>query len=404
MFGWKRNKGKNGRIKQNETAQQRELRRQEILKKRAERRKKKTEPIAKTTTKLKPPPKAKSGSWWERLALFWGYDIGIDLGTANIVICIKGKGIVLDEPAYIARYVATGEVVAVGSVAREMLGRTPKDIEVVRPLREGVIADYDMTEYMLRYFIKRILPSSILFKPRIIVCVPSGSSSVEKRAVLEAALQAGARKTVLIEEPLAAALGTGLDKARAAGAMVVDVGGGTTDVAVLCQTGVVVSESLRIGSDKFDEALIYYMKRKRKILIGKNTAEEMKLAIGTVDRKGASRETVVRGRDLITGLPKAVTVTSKEIQKALEEPIQEILEGIKNILEKTPPELAAEIADHGIILTGGGALIDGFDRLITRSLGIAAYLSEMPLYSVAIGTGRALQEMENLQDTLETLQ
>lgn len=389
LFGWTLNKKK-------------QAGRNRTLQKREERRRRAVQPIA--TLAPKPKPKRRETSAFGKLALLWSYDIGVDLGTTNVLIYIKGKGIVLDEPSYVARDSRTHEVVAVGVAAREMLGRTPADIEVIRPLRDGVIADYDTTEYMLGYFIQRVLRSSGWIKPRIIISIPSGITSVEKRAVLEAALQAGARKTVLIEEPLAAALGTGLDEAKSAGSMIVDVGGGTTDIAVISSTGVVVSESLRIGSDKFDEALIYYMKRRRKILIGRRSAEELKISIGTVDRKAQPQEASIRGRDLLTGLPKAVTVTSREVQKALEEPVQAIIEGIKGILEKTPPELVAEIADHGIVLTGGGALIDGFDRLVTRSTGIAAYLADNPMYSVILGTGKALKEMEHLQDTLEELQ
>lgn len=354
------------------------------------------EPIKKTSSK--------HVSWQERLALLFAYDVGIDLGTANILVYVKGKGIVLDEPSCVAKNTHTGEIIAVGRDAHHMIGRTPPDIEVIRPLRAGVIDDYDTTEYMLRYFVRRAISSNPLFSPRILLCVPSGITSVEKRAVLEASLQAGARKTVLIEEPLAAALGTQLDKAKVQGSMVVDVGGGTTDIAVLCNTGVVVSESLRIGGDCFDEALIYYMKKKRKVTIGRLSAETLKIAIGTADRKSELRERQVCGQDLVCRLPKAVTVTSKEIQRAVEAPVLTIIERIKAVLEKTPPELVADIVNHGILLTGGGAMLDGFDRLLTRSLGIPVYLADNPRYSVVLGTGRALQEMEHLQDTLEELQ
>lgn len=378
--------------------------RADVLQKREERRKRSTQPIATTTPKNQSRKERTTVSPFEWLALWWAYDIGIDLGTTNVLIYIKGKGVVLDEPAYVAWNIHTHEVVAVGEDARIMLGRTPADIEVIRPLQDGVINNYDMTEFMLRYYIKSVLPASSFFKPRIVICVPSGITPVEKRAVIEAVLQTGARKTVLIEEPLAAALGTGLDKASSAGAIVVDVGGGTTDVAVLCTTGVVVSKSLRMGGDKFDEAIIDYIKRRRKLLIGRRTAEEVKIAIGTVDRKAPIEEITVRGRDIVSGLPQAITVTSKEVQKALERPVNTILEGIKDILEKTPPELVAEICDHGIILTGGGALISGFDRLITRAIGVAAYLVDNPRYSVIVGTGRALREMDRFQDSLEELQ
>lgn len=378
--------------------------RAEVLQKREERRKRSTQPIATTTPKTVAKKADKWVSPFEKLALWWAYDVGIDLGTTNVLIYIKGKGVVLDEPAYVAWNIHTHEVVAVGEDARIMLGRTPADIEVIRPLQDGVINNYDMTEFMLRYYIKSVLPASTLFKPRIVICVPSGITPVEKRAVIEAVLQTGARKTVLIEEPLAAALGTGLDKAASAGAIVVDVGGGTTDIAVLCTTGVVVSKSLRMGGDKFDEAIISYIKRRRKLLIGRRTAEEVKIAVGTVDRKAPVEEITVRGRDIVSGLPQAIKVSSKEVQMALEKPVNVILEGIKDILEKTPPELVAEICDHGIILTGGGALINGFDRLITRAIGVAAYLVDNPRYSVIVGTGRALREMDRLQDSLEELQ
>lgn len=377
--------------------------RAEVKKKREARRKKSTQPIATTTPRSSKMVK-NNISIFERIALWWAYDIGIDLGTANVLIYVKGKGVVLDEPGYVAWNSRTHEVVAVGDDARVMLGRTPEEIEVIRPLQDGVITNYDMTEFMLRYYIKSVLPSSSLFKPRIVVCVPSGITPVEKRAVIEAVLQTGARKTVLIEEPLAAALGTGLDKAKSAGAIVVDIGGGTTDIAVLCNTGIVVSKSLRMGGDKFDEAIIAYIKRRRKMLIGHRTAEEIKIAVGTVDRKAPVEEIKVRGRDMMSGLPQTITVTSKEVQLALEKPIGIILEGIKDILEKTPPELVAEIADHGILLTGGGALISGLERLVTRSIGVAAYLVDNPRYSVIQGTGRALQEMDKLQDSLEELQ
>lgn len=378
--------------------------RAEVLQKREERRKRSTQSIATTTPKTVAKKADKWVSPFEKLALWWAYDVGIDLGTTNVLIYIKGKGVVLDEPAYVAWNIHTHEVVAVGEDARIMLGRTPADIEVIRPLQDGVINNYDMTEFMLRYYIKSVLPASTLFKPRIVICVPSGITPVEKRAVIEAVLQTGARKTVLIEEPLAAALGTGLDKAASAGAIVVDVGGGTTDIAVLCTTGVVVSKSLRMGGDKFDEAIISYIKRRRKLLIGRRTAEEVKIAVGTVDRKAPVEEITVRGRDIVSGLPQAIKVSSKEVQMALEKPVNVILEGIKDILEKTPPELVAEICDHGIILTGGGALISGFDRFITRAIGVAAYLVDNPRYSVIVGTGRALREMDRLQDSLEELQ
>lgn len=370
------------------------------------RRNKRTKPIAsvtKSTQVTRLQRDNRKPSLIERLSILWSTDIAIDLGTANVLMYIKGKGIVLDEPGYVARDILTNEVIAIGREAKHMLGRTPKGIEVIRPLQGGVVADYGTTRFMVHHFIRAVLPASGIVKPRIVVCVPSGITPVEKRAVLESLVSAGAKKTVLIEEPLAAAMGTGLDKATSVGAMVVDVGGGTTDLAVLCNTGIVLSESIRLGSDDFDDALIEYMRKKKKFLIGKLTAEDMKIAVGTVDRRHVERATIVRGRDVTTGLAKSMEVTSKDVQRALERPMGRIIEGVKGLLEKTPPELLAQISEHGIILTGGGVLIDGFDRLLTRVTGVAAYVVDNPKYSVIMGAGRALQEMNQLQDTLEGL-
>lgn len=378
--------------------------RKDIIKRRRERKQKAIQPIATTDAKALRVPASDSNAMFSSLVDLLTLNVGVDLGTSNILVYVKGRGIVINEPSYIARYVQSKEIIAIGEEARAMVGRTPDDIEIIRPLREGVIADYNMTEYLLRYFITMAITKKMPFKPRLMICIPSGVTSVEKRALLEASIQAGARKTVLIEEPLAAALGTGLAKAKSAVAMVVDIGGGTTDIAVVCQTGVVVSQSLRLGGERFDDDLIKYLRRRRHILIGKNTAEELKKYIGTVDRQAPLREAMVSGRDLTTGLPKTIIVTTKEIQIALERTVQTIIDGIKAILEKTPPEMIADIFDHGIILTGGAAMIDGFDRLITRSLGIATYLSDNPPFSVIIGTSIALQEMNKLQDGLEDLQ
>ena len=374
---------------------------------RKERRQKRTKPIAKTTPAmtLKRIVSPKNmGSTVSKFGRSLTFDLGIDLGTANVLIYVKGKGLVLDEPSCVAKDTRTGDVLAVGETAQRMIGRTPTGIEVIRPVQAGVIADYDMTEFMLKYFIRSVVPASRLMKTRIVVCVPSGITPVEKRAILEALLRTGAKKTVLIEEPLAAAMGTNLNEADHVGAMVVDIGGGTTDIAVLCDTGVVVSESLRIGGDSFNEAIIQYVRRKKKLVIGALTAEETKISAGTVDRRSEEREVEIRGRDAITGLPKMVTLHSLEIQRALESQVMSILEEIKSILEKTPPELVAAIADHGIILTGGGALISGLDRVISRSIGIAAYLVEMPRYAVIKGVAKTLDEMSTLRDTLEELQ
>ncbi len=372
---------------------------QEERKQRRVRRK----PLGTTTKHTSLKRDVKKVSFLDKLALLWTTDIGIDLGTTNVVMYVKGRGIVLDEPGCVACDTKTREVIAVGREAKAILGRTPDGIEVIQPLKGGVIADYDTTAYMLRHFMRRVMPISGLIRSRIIACVPSSITPVEKRAVLEVLLQAGAKKIVLMEEPLAAAIGTGLDKAEEVGAMVVDIGGGTTDIAVVCDSGVVVSESLRTGSDTFDEALIQYMKRKKKLLIGPLTAEDLKIEVGTVDPRSNEEHAIVRGRHSVTGLPRAVEITSKDMKFALERPVQSIIEGIVGILEKTPPELLAQINDHGIILTGGGALLRGLDRMITERTGRPAYVVDHPRYSVILGTGKALSELHQLRDTLEEL-
>ena len=371
---------------------------------RAVRKKKRQESAPPIKIEQKRRKKVKISSPVDYVAPIWGADVGVDLGTKNVLIYVKRRGIVLNEPSYVARYVKSKQIIAVGEAARVMLGRTPAEIEVIRPIREGVIADYDTTEYMLRYFMERAIGKSSWIRPRVAVSIPSGVTAVEKRAVVEACLHAGARKTVLIEEPLAAALGTGLDKAKSAVAMVVDVGGGTVDIAVVSATGIVVSESLRLGGDSFDLALVKYFRKRKKLLVGMNAVEKLKIEVGTVDRRAPLRESFISGRDLITGLPKTIVATSKDVQRSLENSVHLIMECVKGILEKTPPEMVADIVDHGIILTGGGALIDGFDRMLTRSTGIAAYLSDEPLYSVVVGTGRALEEMGRLRDVSEEIQ
>jgi rod shape-determining protein MreB len=337
--------------------------------------------------------------------MFFGMstDIGVDLGTANVLVYVKGKGIVLREPSVVAIDKDSNRVLAIGEEARRMLGRTPGNIVAIRPLREGVIADYDTTESMLRHFIRKVAGKSLFFKPRIMVCIPSGVTTVEKRAVLEAAMQAGARKTYLIEEPLAAALGAGLDIAEPCGAMVVDIGGGTTDVAVLSLGGIVVSESLRIGGDRFDESLVSFVKKEYKIMIGERTAEEMKVQIGTAFPNSRNETMEVRGRDLLSGLPKTVRITSEETREALAEPVALIVQCVKSVLENTPPELSSDIMDRGIVMTGGGSLLHGLDRLIQEETGIPTYLAEDPLSCVALGTGKALESLESLEESLLTL-
>lgn len=307
------------------------------------------------------------------------------------------------EPSVVAIDRDTNKVLAIGEEARKMLGRTPGNIVAIRPLREGVIADYDTTESMLRHFIEKVAGRSFIFKPRIMVCIPSGVTTVEKRAVLEAAVQAGARKTYLIEEPLAAALGAGLDISEPYGAMVVDIGGGTTDVAVISLGGIVASESLRIGGDKFDDAIVRYVKKEYNMMIGERTAEEIKMNIGTAIRGRREGSMEVRGRDLLSGLPKTVRMSAVETGEALNEPVEAIVQCVKAVLETTPPELAADIMDRGIVMTGGGALLYALDELIQKETGIPTYLAEDPLSCVALGTGKALESIGNLEDSLSTL-
>lgn len=326
-------------------------------------------------------------------------EVGIDLGTANVLVYIKGKGIVLEEPSVVAINRDSNEIVAVGEEARQMLGRTPSNIMAVRPLRDGVISDYDVTERMLKYFIRRTCGSGRFFKPRIMVCVPSGVTEVEKRAVREAAIQAGGKSVYLMEEPVAAAIGAGLDITQPNGIMIIDIGGGTTDVAVIALGGIVTSNSVKIAGDRFDEAIIKYMRKEHKLYIGERTAEEMKITIGTA----YPREQVVvqecRGRDLVTGLPKSIEITSKQMMEALEEPLQAICETVHGVLERTPPELAADISNRGIVLTGGGALLHGIDKRIAERTGIPVIIAENPKSCVAIGTGKALNSIDILENT-----
>lgn len=324
-------------------------------------------------------------------------EVGIDLGTANVLVYIKGKGIVLNEPSVVAINNDTDEILAVGEEARQMLGRTPANIVAVRPLRDGVISDYDITERMLKYFIRKTCGSGRFFKPKIMVCVPSGVTEVEKRAVREAATQAGGKDVYLMEEPVAAAIGAGIDIAKPDGLMVIDIGGGTTDIAVISLGGIVASTSVKIAGDKFDEAIIKYMRKAHKLYIGERTAEELKVTIGTAFPRDEVVTKECRGRDLVTGLPKSVDVTSDEMMDALEEPLYAITEAVHNVLERTPPELAADISNSGIIITGGGALLYGIDRRIEERTGIKVIIAEDPKSCVAIGTGKALDELEKLE-------
>lgn len=325
-------------------------------------------------------------------------DIGVDLGTANVLIYIKGKGVVLREPSVVAVDRDTNRVLAVGEDARRMIGRTPGNIVAIRPLREGVISDYDITEAMLRYFIEKVTGRSFVFRPRIMICVPSGVTMVEQRAVQEAAEQAGARKTFLIEEPLAAALGAGLDISEAYGCMVVDIGGGTTDVAVISLGGIVASDSLRTAGDSFDEAIIDYVKRNFNLMIGERTAEDIKVSIGAAFQGARNGKMEVKGRDMLSGLPKLVEVTTDQVAEALKEPVTKIVECVKKVLEECPPELAADIMDRGIVLTGGGAMLYGLDDLIHRETRIPVGLADDALSCVVLGTGKALDNIDKLDD------
>ena len=327
----------------------------------------------------------------------WGQDIGIDLGTATVIAYIKGKGIVLREPSVVAVDNNTGEVVAVGEEARRMLGRTPGNIVATRPLREGVISDYTVTEKMLKYFINKV-GGKTLFAPRIMICIPSRVTEVEKKAVIDAATNAGARRVYLIEEPIAAAIGAGIDISKPCGNMVVDIGGGTTDIAVISLGGSVVSTSIKVAGDKFDEYVSKYIKKKYNLAIGERTAEELKVNVGCVYPKIQDVEMDVRGRDLTTGLPTTVTIHSSEMLEALQEPALMIVDAVHSVLERTPPELAADISDKGIYMTGGGCLIDGLDKLLQEKTGISVMIAQDTVSCVALGTGKALDNLDSLDE------
>ena len=325
-------------------------------------------------------------------------DIGIDLGTASVLVYIKGKGVVLKEPSVVAFDRDTNKIKAIGEEARLMLGRTPGNIVAVRPLRQGVISDYTVTEKMLKYFIQKAVGKQRFRKPRISVCVPSGVTEVEKKAVEDATYQAGAREVAIIEESIAAAIGAGIDISRPCGNMIVDVGGGTTDIAVISLGGTVVSTSVKIAGDDFDDAIARYMRKKHNLLIGERTAEEIKIRIGSAYRRPESVSMEVRGRNLVTGLPKTITVTSEETEEALRETTAQIVEAVHSVLEKTPPELAADIADRGIVLTGGGCLLYGLEQLIQEKTGITTMTAEDPMTAVAIGTGKFVEFLSGRRD------
>lgn len=320
-------------------------------------------------------------------------DIGIDLGTANVLIYIKGQGIVLDEPSVVALDSETKKIVAVGKEARDMLGRTPGRVQAIRPLKDGVIADFEVTDIMLNHFIKKVNGRNFLTRPRILICCPSNITQVEKNAIREAAERTGARRVFLEEEPKVAAVGTGLDISKPSGSMVIDIGGGTTDIAVLSLGGIVTSASLKIAGNNFDNDIIKYIKDKYKLLVGERTAEEIKMKIGTVFPENIDEKMEVKGRDLVTGLPHSVTICSAEVEEALRESMFQIISQAKAVLEETPPELSSDIIDKGIVLTGGGAMLNGLDKLLSHELKVPVFLADSPLTCVVEGTGVLLENI-----------
>jgi rod shape-determining protein MreB len=337
---------------------------------------------------------------FDNVMSMFGRDMAVDLGTANTLVYVRGRGIVLNEPSVVAIDKNAGSVLAVGLEAKRMIGRTPGNIVAIRPLKDGVIADFDVTERMLRYFIQRVHKRSFLARPRVIVGVPSGITGVEKRAVEEATEQAGARSAYLIEEPMAAAIGAGLPIYEPSGNMVVDIGGGTTEVAVISLGGIVASESIRIGGDELDEAIIAHMKKEHNLMLGERTAEELKIEIGSAYPLTQEEQAEIRGRDLVSGLPKTLVISSQEIRIAIEEPVAMIIEAVKSTLEKTPPELSSDLMDRGIVLAGGGALLRGLDERLRQETGMPVQLAEEPLNCVAVGTGRCLEEFDSLKKVL----
>ncbi len=331
---------------------------------------------------------------------FLGRDLAVDLGTANTLVYERGRGIVLNEPSVVAINQNTGGIVAVGAEAKRMVGRTPGNIVAIRPLKDGVIADFDTTERMLRYFIQKVHKRRFLAKPRLVVCVPSGITGVEQRAVKDAGYAAGARKVYIIEEPMAAAIGAGLPIHEPTGNMVVDIGGGTTEVAVISLGGVVTSLSIRTGGDELDDALIQFVKKEYSLMLGERTAEEIKTTVGTALPTPDETSAELRGRDLVTGLPRTIVVTAEEIRRALDEPLTRIVDAVKTTLDRTPPELCGDIMDRGIVLTGGGALLKGLDERLRHETGMPVIIAEQPLNCVVMGSGKCVEEFEALQQVL----
>jgi rod shape-determining protein MreB len=331
---------------------------------------------------------------------FLGRDMAVDLGTANTLVYVRGRGVVLNEPSVVAINTSTTGILAVGTEAKRMIGRTPGNIVAIRPLKDGVIADFDTTERMLRYFIQKVHKRRHFAKPRIVICVPSGITGVEQRAVKDAGYQAGARKVFIIEEPMAAAIGAGLPVHEPTGNMIVDIGGGTTEVAVISLGGIVTSQSIRTGGDELDSAIISYVKKEYSLMLGERTAEEIKMAIGSAFPMPDEPHAEIRGRDLVSGLPKTIVVSAEEIRKAIEEPVNAIVDAVKNTLDKCPPELSGDVMDRGIVLTGGGALLRGLDERLKHETGMPVHITDNPLHSVAVGSGKCVEEFEALQQVL----
>jgi rod shape-determining protein MreB len=343
---------------------------------------------------------SKSSPKPEGLTGFLGRDMAVDLGTANTLVYVRGRGIVLNEPSVVAINTANGAILAVGTEAKRMIGRTPSHIRAIRPLRDGVIADFDITEKMLRYFIQKVHHRRYLAKPRVVVCVPSGITGVEQRAVEEATMAAGARQAFIIEEPMAAAIGAGLPIHEPSGNMVVDIGGGTTEVAVISLGGIVTSTSIRVGGDEMDEAIIAHVKKEYAVALGERTSEAIKIAVGSAFPTADEMIAEIKGRDLVSGLPKTIHVTAEEVRRALEEPVNAVIDAVKNTLDRTPTELAADLMDKGIVMTGGGALLRGMDERLRHEIGMPVHIADAPLSCVAIGSGRCLEEFEVLKRVL----
>ena len=331
---------------------------------------------------------------------FLGRDLAVDLGTANTLVYVRGRGVVLNEPSVVAMNTKTGGIVAVGTEAKRMIGRTPAEIVAIRPLRDGVIADFETTERMLRYFLQKVHKRRYFAKPRIVVCVPSGITGVEQRAVKDAGYQAGARRVYIIEEPMAAAIGAGLPVHEPVGNMVVDIGGGTTEVAVISLGGIVTAQSIRTGGDRLDQAIIAFVKKEYSLMLGERTAEDIKMAIGSAFPSQDEPVAEIRGRDLISGLPKTIVVSAEEVRKAMEEPINSIIDAVKGTLDTCPPELAGDVMDHGIVLTGGGALLHGLDERLRHETGMPVHVADNPLHSVAVGSGRCVEQFQALRQVL----